>query len=123
VRQLSGIDAAFLQMETPTTYAHVAVVAVFAPAPGQGPLTLGELRERLAARIHRAPVLRQRLLTVPWELDRPYWVDDAGFGTSRASSHDRWTGRGRCGSSTCCTAWRTVASHSSGWCTTLPPTE
>jgi diacylglycerol O-acyltransferase len=83
LRQLSGTDAAFLQMETPTTYAHVALVAVFSPAPEREPLTLPELRQLLAARIHRAPVLRQRLLTVPWELDRPYWVDDPDFSLDR----------------------------------------
>jgi diacylglycerol O-acyltransferase / wax synthase len=83
VRQLSGVDSAFLQMETPTTYAHVAVVAVFARAPGREPLTLADLRSLLEARISRAPVLRQRLLTVPWELDRPYWVDDADFSLDR----------------------------------------
>ncbi len=83
MRQLNGVDSAFLQMETPTTYAHVAVVAVLAPAPGREPLTLPELRTLLEARIFRAPVLRQRLLTVPWELDRPYWVDDADFSLDR----------------------------------------
>jgi diacylglycerol O-acyltransferase / wax synthase len=83
VRQLSGVDSAFLQMETPTTYAHVAVVAVFARAPDREPLTLADLRSLLEARISRAPVLRQRLVTVPWELDRPYWVDDADFSLDR----------------------------------------
>ena len=97
MRQLSGVDSAFLQMETATTYAHVAVVALFASAPGREPLTLTELRTLLDARISRAPVLRRRLLTVPWELDRPYWVDDADFSldhhlhaaTLRAPGDDR----------------------------------
>jgi diacylglycerol O-acyltransferase len=83
MRQLSGIDAAFLQMETTTTYAHVASVSVYAPAEGGQPLTLDGLRTLVAARIHRVPVLRQRLLELPLELGRPYWVDDPDFRLER----------------------------------------
>ncbi|MDP9407766.1 MAG: wax ester/triacylglycerol synthase family O-acyltransferase, partial [Actinomycetota bacterium] len=83
MRQLNGIDAAFLQMETTTTYAHVASVSVYEPPPGRPPLALDELRRHVAARIHRAPVLRQRLLELPLELGRPYWVDDPDFDLDR----------------------------------------
>lgn len=83
MRQLSGIDAAFLQMETTTTYAHVASVSLYDPPDGGQPLTVDGLRALVAARIHRVPVLRQRLLELPLELGRPYWVDDPDFRLER----------------------------------------
>lgn len=83
MQQLSGLDAVFLQMETATTYAHVASVSVYAPPEGREPLTLEGLRALVAARIHRVPVLRQRLLELPIQLGRPYWVDDPEFALER----------------------------------------
>ena len=83
MRQLSGIDAAFLQMETATTYAHVASVSTYAGVEGRDALTLPELRELVGRRIHRVPLLRQRLLELPLGLDRPYWVDDPEFDLDR----------------------------------------
>nr|MBA2444612.1 wax ester/triacylglycerol synthase family O-acyltransferase [Nocardioidaceae bacterium] len=45
----------------------------------EGTLTLDGLREVLEPRLHLAPMLRQRLVTVPLGLARPYWVDDPDF--------------------------------------------
>jgi len=58
---------------------HVAAVSVFEPR-ADGPLTYEDVQAVVAARIHLAPRLRQRVLNVPMGLARPLWIDDAGFG-------------------------------------------
>ncbi len=49
------------------------------PSAAPRPLTLALLTEVLAQRLPLVPVLRRKLLTVPFGLDQPYWVDDPDF--------------------------------------------
>jgi diacylglycerol O-acyltransferase / wax synthase len=76
--RLSSLDASFLYLETPSRHMHVAGVSVLAPR-ADGPLTFEHVERVVAARIHLAPRLRQRVVTVPFRLDRPLWVDDEHF--------------------------------------------
>src|SRR5262245_9998851 len=80
MQQLSSLDAQFLHVESATTVGHVGSLLLLDPAdaPG-GQLTLDRIREVLEPRLHLAPPLRQRLVTVPLGLGRPYWVDDPEF--------------------------------------------
>lgn len=75
-RQLSSLDAQFLNAETSTTFTHVGNVTILDPkdAPG-GPVTLDCLRALIASRLHLIAPLRWRLHQVPLGLDLPYWVD------------------------------------------------
>jgi diacylglycerol O-acyltransferase / wax synthase len=52
---------------------------VLDPSAAPRPLTLALLTEVLAQRLPLVPVLRRKLLTVPFGLDQPYWVDDPDF--------------------------------------------
>jgi len=79
MRQLSGLDAAFLSLETRTSYGHVGGVCLLDPASAPRPLDLAALRDLFAERVGLVPILRQRLLEVPLGLDQPYWVDDEDF--------------------------------------------
>ncbi|MDQ3484541.1 MAG: wax ester/triacylglycerol synthase family O-acyltransferase [Actinomycetota bacterium] len=80
MQQLSPLDAQFLNVESPTTVGHVGSLILLDPstAPG-GELTLDRLREVLEPRLHLAAPLRQRLVSVPLGLGRPYWIDDPDF--------------------------------------------
>jgi WS/DGAT/MGAT family acyltransferase len=80
MRQLSSLDAQFLHVESSTTVGHVGCLILLDPAqaPG-GELGLDRLREVLEPRLHLAAPLRQRLVSVPLGLGRPYWVDDPDF--------------------------------------------
>ena len=80
MRQLSPLDAQFLLIESPTTVGHVGSLIVLDPstAPGGG-WGLDTVRELIEARLHLAPIFRQRLAEVPLGLTRPYWVDDPDF--------------------------------------------
>src|ERR1022692_3545608 len=79
MQQLTGLDAAFLALETASTTGHVGGVCVLDPREAPRPLTLARLTEVLAERLPLVPVLRRKLLNVPLGLDQPYWVDDADF--------------------------------------------
>ncbi len=80
MRQLSSLDAQFLDLESATTVGHVGAMVLLDPstAPG-GALTLDGLRAVLEPRLHLAPLLRQRLVEIPLGLGRPYWADDPDF--------------------------------------------
>jgi len=79
MQQLTGLDAAFLALETASTTGHVGGVCVLDAGKAPQPLTLARLTEVLGERLPMVPVLRRRLLNVPLGLDQPYWVDDADF--------------------------------------------
>jgi WS/DGAT/MGAT family acyltransferase len=81
LRQLSALDAQFLNAESPTTAAHVAGLAVLDPlgAVLDRQALAGLLRERM----HLSPALRLRLRTVPFGLDHPYWAPDPDFDLDR----------------------------------------
>ena len=80
MRQLSSLDAQFLNVESPTTVGHVGSLIILDPttAPG-GVWNVESVRDLLEPRLHLAAPLRQRLVEVPLGLGRPYWVDDPHF--------------------------------------------
>ena len=79
MQQLSGLDAAFLALETANATGHVGGVCVLDPRDAPQPLTLARLTDVLADRLPLVPVLRRKLLNVPLGLDQPYWIDDPDF--------------------------------------------
>lgn len=79
MRQLSGLDAAFLAMETRTVFGHVGSVCVLDPSTAPQRLTLDRFTRVIQSRLPLVPLFRQRLLDVPLGLDRPYWIEDADF--------------------------------------------
>src|ERR1700722_3576573 len=79
MQQLTGLDASFLALETANATGHVGGVCILDPSDAPEPLTLARLTAVLADRLPLVPVLRRKLLNVPFGLDQPYWVDDADF--------------------------------------------
>jgi diacylglycerol O-acyltransferase len=78
MKQLSGLDAAFLYMETDTTYGHVNGLGIYErPTPDFDPYRV--VRERFGSMVGHIEPFRRRLLEVPFGLDHPYWVDDPHF--------------------------------------------
>ncbi|MEV4217593.1 wax ester/triacylglycerol synthase domain-containing protein [Nonomuraea sp. NPDC049725] len=81
MRQLTALDTQFLNVESATTAAHVAGLAIVDPAGGR--LNRQALAGLLRRRLHLAPALGLRLAEVPFGLDRPYWVTDAELDLDR----------------------------------------
>ena len=76
---LSGLDASFLYLETPTLHMHVEMVAVFDPKTVPGGYSFAKLQAQIASRTHQAPIFRRLLVEVPFRLGHPVWVDDPQF--------------------------------------------
>ena len=79
MRQLTGLDAAFLALETPGVYGHVGSVCILDAANAPEPVTLDTLTRLLESRLHLVPVFRRRLAEVPFGFDQPYWIEDPDF--------------------------------------------
>ncbi len=78
VRQLAGLDASFLYLETPTTFGHVNGLAIYErPHADFDPFIA--VRDKFESMIGRVEPLRRRLVEVPFSLDHPYWIDDPDF--------------------------------------------
>ena len=79
MEQLSGLDASFLYLETPTLHMHVEMVVVFDPSTVPGGYSFAKMQAQIASRTYQAPVFRRLLVEVPFRLGHPVWVDDPGF--------------------------------------------
>jgi WS/DGAT/MGAT family acyltransferase len=76
MEQLTGLDASFLYMETPSLHMHVSMAAVFDPSTVPGGYSFEKMRALVGSRLAVAPVFRRRLVEVPLRLGHPYWTDD-----------------------------------------------
>jgi WS/DGAT/MGAT family acyltransferase len=79
VQQLTGLDAAFLAMETHAVFGHVGSVCVLDPSTSPDEVTLDKVTGLIQERLHLMPPFRRRLVTVPLGLDQPYWIEDPDF--------------------------------------------
>jgi diacylglycerol O-acyltransferase len=82
VQQLSGLDGWFLAMENDSVFGHVGSVCVVdakVPEGVESRLTLEGFTRFIESRLPLVPIFRRRLVTVPFGLDHPYWIDDPNF--------------------------------------------
>lgn len=75
MRQLSGLDAGFLALETKTAPMLIGSVSILDPTTSEGRLTVESFRSLLRKRLQGAVALRRRLASLPLDLSRPYWVE------------------------------------------------
>ena len=80
MQQLSGQDASFVYMETPSTPMHIGSVGIYDPstAPG-GFVRFKDILKFIESRLGGARSFRERLVRVPFDLDHPYWIQDPDF--------------------------------------------
>ena len=79
MQRLTGMDATFLYMETPSAYMHVAGLMVLDPSTVEGGFTMDSVREFYGSRLHLAAPFRRRLVEIPMGLHHPLWVEDPDF--------------------------------------------
>jgi WS/DGAT/MGAT family acyltransferase len=79
MKQLSGLDNSFLVMEAGGQLGHVASLALFDASEGFEIPFIDALRATVEERLHLLPPYRRRLVEVPFDLDRPYWIEDPDF--------------------------------------------
>jgi diacylglycerol O-acyltransferase len=76
------MDESFLHIERLETPMHGMALVVLdggALTDDHGHLRLADVRELVAARLHRVPRFRKRLMNVPFGAGRSIWVDDSRF--------------------------------------------
>lgn len=79
MQRLTGLDATFLYMETPSAYMHVAGLMVLDPSELAGGFSYQEIKEFYASRLHLAAPFRRRLAEIPLGLHHPLWIEDPDF--------------------------------------------
>ena len=79
MRQLSGIDVSFLNMETSATFGHVSSMNLFDPTGVPGGAGVEVTKQLILERLDHLAPFRRRLVEVPFGLDLPYWIDDPDF--------------------------------------------
>ena len=79
MERLTGLDAAFLALETPSTHMHVMATMVLDPSDVPGGFTVDTLRELIAERLPRLEPFRRRVVEVPFGVHHPVWIEDPDF--------------------------------------------
>lgn len=75
MERMTGLDAAFLAMESEGHPMHTLKLLVLEPLPGARSLA-DSLEAGLRERLHLLPALTRRALEVPHGLHHPLWIDD-----------------------------------------------
>jgi diacylglycerol O-acyltransferase / wax synthase len=79
MKRLSGMDATFLYLETPEMHMHVIGVLLLDTSTMAGGYSFDKIRKMVDDRIHLMPAFRRRLVSVPFGLGHPVWIDDPTF--------------------------------------------
>ncbi|WP_406294243.1 wax ester/triacylglycerol synthase family O-acyltransferase [Embleya sp. NBC_00888] len=77
--KLSGLDSAFLALESREWPAHVVCLTIVDASDTGGRVDRDAFKRTLAARLPRLPLLGRKLVQGPWGLARPHWVEDPDF--------------------------------------------
>lgn len=75
MQRLSGVDAAFLYMETPAQHMHGLGVTIVDPSTIPGGYDFEALRADFVRRLLVMPGFRRRLVEFPMGLDHPAWIE------------------------------------------------
>lgn len=80
MRQLQGMDASFVALETPNSPMHIGSILIYDPATAPGGFVrFKDILEFFHSRMPLSQTMRQRMVKVPLNLDYPYWIEDPDF--------------------------------------------
>ena len=82
-QRLSGLDASFLYLETPSQPLHVCSILELDTATIPGGYTFDRMRDALSLRIKAMPEFRMKLADSFLNLDHPVWLADNDFDVDR----------------------------------------
>ncbi len=77
--QIERGHSRLLAIETPNALGHTSTLTIVDAANAPHRLNAALLRQEVTARLDDLPMLRQSLVAVPLNLDRPWWRDHPGF--------------------------------------------
>ena len=87
MQRLSGLDAGFLYLETPSQHLHICGLLVLDPSTVPDGYDYRAVRRELDARLDAVPAFRMKLADSRFNLDHPVWVDDKDFDLDRHLHH------------------------------------
>ena len=76
MKTVSGLDGAFLHMETPETPQHVGSLSRYVLPPGYKGDFYDDFRREMSRRLHLVPVFTRKLAPMPLQFANPVWVED-----------------------------------------------
>jgi diacylglycerol O-acyltransferase len=79
MERLGGLDASFLYFETPSMHMHVCGLLILDPSTMPGGYSFDRIRHMLLERHPLMPAMSRKLVVPPFNLGRPYWVNDPDF--------------------------------------------
>ena len=80
MRQLQGMDASFVALETKNSPMHIGSILIYNPATAPGGFVrFKDILNFFESRLQLSKTVRQRLVRVPFDLDYPYWIEDPDF--------------------------------------------
>jgi WS/DGAT/MGAT family acyltransferase len=80
MKQMQGLDAAFVAMETPAAPVHIGSTIIYDPSTApDGFVRFKDILSFIESRLHLATTMRQKMVKVPFGIDYPYWVQDINF--------------------------------------------
>ncbi len=78
--QLQGMDASFVALETPNSPMHIGSLLIYDPSTApEGFVRFKDILKFYEDRMQLSKTVRQKLVKVPFNVDYPYWVEDADF--------------------------------------------
>jgi len=75
MRTASGLDGAFLSLETPAMPMHVGSLHLFETPPRYRKDFASEVRRMIAGRLHLAPIFTRRMVAAPLSFANPVWIE------------------------------------------------
>ncbi|HEX4944356.1 MAG TPA: wax ester/triacylglycerol synthase family O-acyltransferase [Usitatibacteraceae bacterium] len=76
MKPLSGLDTAFLCLETPETPMHVGSLHLYRVQSRSRAGYFERAKKHIASRLHLAPVFTRRIASLPFDIASPVWVED-----------------------------------------------
>jgi diacylglycerol O-acyltransferase / wax synthase len=79
MKQLTGLDAGFLYMETGSSFGHVNSLSLYRRPDDPDYRPYESFRAQIESRLPVLEPFRRRLVEVPLQLDHPWWINDPDF--------------------------------------------
>lgn len=77
--RLNGLDASFLYLETAKNQLHMTGLLIFDPSTIPGGYSFEKMRAFMGRRLSRSPAFTRKVVSVPFGIDHPVWVEDPDF--------------------------------------------
>jgi hypothetical protein len=91
MKQLTGVDAMMVHLDQPSASTGGTIVLVYdqSSRPEQKALRFKDILSHFESHLAELPVLTQKMVKVPFNLDHPYWADDENFSIENHIHHIR----------------------------------